>query len=78
MSSPRSTTINLLAEVPRLGTSISVREPLNEVTRKVITADRFNHSTIEFTKHDGDSIVIPARLIGPIEGVKLVKSEDDE
>lgn len=64
------TTINLLQDVPRLGTAISVKESLNEVTRKIITADRFSHTTVEFTKPDGNPIVVPYSLIGPCEGDK--------
>lgn len=71
------TTINLLTDVPRLGTSVAVKEPLNEVTRKLIVAERFEHATIEFTKPDGDQIVIPRRLIGPIEGKKATTDENE-
>jgi hypothetical protein len=71
------TTINFLADVPRLGTSFNVKEPLNEVTRKYITAQRFGHATIEFTKPDGNTVIIPFSLIGPIEGTKQ-EAKDDE
>lgn len=72
------TTINFLADVPRLGSSISVKEPLNEVQRKLITANRYQHATVEFTKPDGDSVVIPIRLVGPVEGKKVEREQQEE
>jgi hypothetical protein len=69
------TTINFLADVPRLGTSLCVKESLNEVTQKLIVADRFEHTTISFTKPDGGPIVVPTKLIGPVEGDKQKPEE---
>lgn len=70
-----TTTVNFTQDIPRLGNNTVVKEPLNEVTRRLITAERFDHATIEFTKPDGDSIVIPRHLIGPVEGKKEPKEQ---
>ena len=62
-----SATINFTEEIPHLGDAIVVKETHGQMQHKIIVADKQGHSTITATTGDGKAIVIPVRLMGPIQ-----------